>query len=334
MANLLRGPTMGGKNVIIQNQDTNDESSSSNQDVSNSQEIVSNIEVKLQNWSLPKIKSNQVYKTSIFELKRDYSINTVEKHVEVQYSYESIAIMNSDLVAQHRRNYYYLHFGLIQVAVKPLSRLRLNFPVLICLRDKRHTNFHDSVIAVLESNLQNGPAYFNCYPNYEISLGDPWSARCLDLDIKIPSENFVDRTLPISVTYRFCYKVSNKIFGTKALKQSPVNETVIMEVNAQNSSIITGKRLKHDQITFPEEWLQNRTSPPEPRTSRKIGGIIQTQSGQVIIQMQSSRLDRTSESSSSTSLRRWEDSNVDVEPNIPRSISQKVDPNKTCMDLG
>ena len=82
--------------------------------------------------------------------------------------------------------------------------------------------------------------------------------KLLALDIKVPSDKFIEGTLPINIMYRFCFKFSNSPFGSRALRQSPINETEIIEANAQNSSKITKKRLKHDQITFPEEWLQER----------------------------------------------------------------------------
>ncbi|RDY03801.1 hypothetical protein CR513_12573, partial [Mucuna pruriens] len=38
------------------------------------------------------------------------------------------------------------------------------------LRDIRLKRFDDSKIAILESNLHAGPAFFNCYPNFSIDL--------------------------------------------------------------------------------------------------------------------------------------------------------------------
>ena len=256
MANLSRG-----KDVLVPNEDISEQGSTSYQDISNSQKI----DQKLQTWSIPKIKTKKVYKTSFFESKRDYVIETVEKGIQVKGSCMDLVIMDSDIVYQHQEYYGYLHLGLIQVAVKPLTRLRLDSPILICLRDRRLKKFHDSLLAVLESNLQSGPAYFNYFPNYTISLEDGWADKFLALDIKVPSDKFTEGTLPMSIRYRFCFKVCKMPFGTRALRQSPINETEIIEVNAQDSCKETRKRLKHGQIAFPEEWLQERHSPPEPQ---------------------------------------------------------------------
>ena len=61
--------------------------------------------------------------------------------------------------------------GLVQVAIKPLYRLGLDVPICLLLRDNMLLNFDDSLLAVLQSNLANGPVYFNCYPNYSIDIG-------------------------------------------------------------------------------------------------------------------------------------------------------------------
>jgi len=59
-------------------------------------------------------------------------------------------------VAEHARKYKYLHIGCVQVAVKPLVREGLNASILMCLRDTRHNNFHDSLIGIVETSLGHG----------------------------------------------------------------------------------------------------------------------------------------------------------------------------------
>ena len=175
MANLSRG-----KGILVPNENTDEEGSTSYQDVSDS----SKIDQMLQERSMPKIKTKKVYKTSIFESKGDYVIETVEKDVRVHGSCMDLVIMDSNIITQHQRYYGFLHLGLIQVAFKPLTRLRLDSPILICLRDIRHKKFHDSLLAVLDSNLQSGPAYFNYFPNYTISLRDAWAKKTFGLRYK------------------------------------------------------------------------------------------------------------------------------------------------------
>ena len=83
-----------------------------------------------------------------------------------------------------KKHYNYLHVGLIQVAAKPLHRLGIDTPILIVLRDIRASTFKDSILVCLQLNLHNGPIYFNCYPDFVVSLDNPRIDQFLSLVIK------------------------------------------------------------------------------------------------------------------------------------------------------
>ena len=68
----------------------------------------------------------------------DYTIKTVEKTYSLFNEYETIQLFSIDSIKQHRENYAFLHVGLVQVAVKLLTREALNTSVLLCLRDDKH----------------------------------------------------------------------------------------------------------------------------------------------------------------------------------------------------
>ncbi|XP_055822031.1 uncharacterized protein LOC129890517 [Solanum dulcamara] len=61
---------------------------------------------------------------------------------------------------RYQKEFKFLHIDLVQVAVKPLFRKGLNIPICMLLRDDRLLNFDDSLLGVLESNLANGPVYY------------------------------------------------------------------------------------------------------------------------------------------------------------------------------
>ena len=42
---------------------------------------------------------------------------------------------------------------MIQVAVKPLTRLGLNTYIVMCLRDNRHLEYRDSIIGAVQAGL-------------------------------------------------------------------------------------------------------------------------------------------------------------------------------------
>ncbi|KAL6312777.1 hypothetical protein AAG906_005921 [Vitis piasezkii] len=54
-------------------------------------------------------------------------------------------------VEKHKKNgYNFIHFGMIQVAAKPLTRLGLNTAIVMCLRDNRHLEYRDSIIGTIK----------------------------------------------------------------------------------------------------------------------------------------------------------------------------------------
>ena len=83
----------------------------------------------------------------------------------------------------HKSKYKYMNIGLIQVAIKPLTRIGLNTSCLSYVRDKRHESFRDSLIGTVEASLHDGPAFFNCFPNFTISLHDPGAFEAITLGI-------------------------------------------------------------------------------------------------------------------------------------------------------
>ena len=59
------------------------------------------------------------------------------------------------------KNSAILHIGMVQVAIKPLTRKGINTSVLMCLRDARFKNFKDSILSMITASLYDGLVYFN-----------------------------------------------------------------------------------------------------------------------------------------------------------------------------
>jgi hypothetical protein len=67
--------------------------------------------------------------------------------------YEIVKLFSKESMEKHRQKYSFIYIGLVQVAVKQLTRKGLNTSVLLCLRDERHFNFQDSLLGMGESSL-------------------------------------------------------------------------------------------------------------------------------------------------------------------------------------
>nr|KYP49435.1 polyprotein [Cajanus cajan] len=117
--------------------------------------------------------------------------------------------------------------------------------------------FQDSIIAILESNLHDGHAFFNCYPNFSMNIRNTKTNNALKLYVKIPDEILNEDSGPIQLIFRIYYKVTKIDYNYKALRSSPKNETVLVEANLRKSSIQVPRRLSHAEVIskIPEDWL-------------------------------------------------------------------------------
>ena len=129
--------------------------------VVNSEEInYPKIQNDLDNWKLPKLPNQEIYKKETFKLFTDYTIKTSEMSVSLEYDDQVIRLLDSKSIEKHKRDYNFIHFGMIQVAAKPLTRLGLNTSIVMCLKDNRHLDYRDSIIRAVQAGFNDGPVYF------------------------------------------------------------------------------------------------------------------------------------------------------------------------------
>jgi hypothetical protein len=140
-----------------------------------------------QNWKLPLVPQNKIYKKTTFSklsFLSDYTIKTVERTFSLKQSFETIQLLSRQEIDKNIDNFSFIHIGLVQVAVKPLTRQGLNTSVFLGLRDGRFKIYQDALLGMVESSLYKGPIYFDCYPNFAVSLKDKTVLKTLELDIE------------------------------------------------------------------------------------------------------------------------------------------------------
>ena len=124
----------------------------------------SNIESQLVNWNIPKVSPDKIYETGMFKVFSAMSVKTIEQTIPIGSSFDSIQLLTEPEINRYKDKYKYLHIGLVQVALKPLTAEGLNTSLLIALRDCRHNKFSDSLLGIIQSSLCNDPVYFDCHP--------------------------------------------------------------------------------------------------------------------------------------------------------------------------
>ena len=149
---------------------------------------LSDTDLKLGDWNIPKIPLNHIYKSS-WSLKKvfktDYHFKTIEQVYGINKEYETCYFLTPSALLTHRKEgHNYLHIGLVQVEVKPLIRKGLNCSILMALRDTRHIRFDDSLLGTIETSLSCGPVHFDYFPDFTVCLHDSHIMKTLNLNIK------------------------------------------------------------------------------------------------------------------------------------------------------
>ena len=103
-----------------------------------------------QKWDIPKVDTKTVYKTSFVEsaFYSTYKARTVEQIFSISKTHEKCCLFSKKNIGEFTatKKFSYLHIGLVQVAVKPLTQKGINASVLMCLKDARFKVFSDSIL--------------------------------------------------------------------------------------------------------------------------------------------------------------------------------------------
>jgi len=126
----------------------------------------------IDDWKIPKIFQTQIYQKSKYDIfKTDFTIKIEERDIQLTKHFETIQLLSQKSLQKHlARNYKYIHVGLVQVGIKPLTKKGKNTFILAVLRDARFQNFQDSLLSSIEFSLCSDLVSFDCYPNITISL--------------------------------------------------------------------------------------------------------------------------------------------------------------------
>ncbi|GAV88116.1 MP domain-containing protein, partial [Cephalotus follicularis] len=153
------------------------------------------------------------------------------------------------------KNFKYIHFALVQVTIKPITRQALNTFVLPCLLDARHLNFDESLIGAIETSLCIGPVYFDGYPNLAISLTDKNILKTLKINIKLHGYNRLHGSEIIAIIHHVHYKATNAdSICPKSLVNVTKGETTMMKCVTNDSNIFIPQKIKWSDTNIPEDW--------------------------------------------------------------------------------
>ena len=73
------------------------------------------------------------------------------------------------------------------------------------------------------------------------------------------------------------------VFTTKALKQSPKGETILLQSDPSNSRSFVPRRIKWEEVTLPESWTSPNAIPPKPIENSNVEYVVKDSKGNVEI---------------------------------------------------
>src|SRR5436190_15405416 len=99
-----------------------------------------------------------------------------------------------------------------------------------------------SIELMLQTNICNGPIYFNCAPNYSVDLTDPLISDSLILDIHLQGDEFKELCKNFAIIYRIYFRVMTSQMNPKfILTPTSKEEIVLLQVEAENPTFFIPK---------------------------------------------------------------------------------------------
>ena len=239
-------------------------------------------------WQLPNIEKHSIYKKSR-ALDFKTLLGQITKEIDVTFQDDNIFSTNllskNSMKHYHKIGYNNMHIGSVQIGIKPLSKIGLNNSMLICLRDKRITNYRESIIGMAESSLTYGPIYFHCYPNFTVSLkADEHKEKCLAVDVQTHNYEFVKGSSPYKLVYRVHYRVlSSGLIPSYIPPKIPAGQTICYNAS-EAVNMMVPVPIPWEKIKFPDHWIKERVDRPTFRPPmRNLEDCISDQDGNLRI---------------------------------------------------
>ncbi|KAH9679458.1 hypothetical protein KPL71_026142 [Citrus sinensis] len=290
-------------------------SSSSSGKTSDSKHVVSSEEFVIENfdkaidcWELPKISKEKIYRTKKLDFwKNDYVIKTEERDITLSKPFETINLFSEkSLNKLKEKNFNYIHIGLIQIGIKPLTKEGLDTSILAVLRNGRFISFDDSLLSSIESSLCKGPISFDCYPNITLSLKDKNILKSMILQIKTHNYHMIEGSIPVALIFKISYKAMITAFSTQHKFQSKRDETLLLQTDLSRANTVIPKPIQWKDVNLPEEWILEGAAPPaipkqlEPNT--ELQNVTQYSDGKVKLSFRRSNSSRFSDKASCSSI--------------------------------
>jgi hypothetical protein len=117
---------------------------------------------------------------------------------------------------------------------------------------------------MVESSIFQGPIYFNCYPNFAVSLINETVLQTLELDIETSGYNMLESAQPLVIVYRIYYKLMKTTLKPQVLMESSKGKILLLQASTDNSHTRVPTQINWDEVKLPNKWLLRNVTQPTP----------------------------------------------------------------------
>ncbi|VFQ79132.1 unnamed protein product [Cuscuta campestris] len=157
-----------------------------------------------------KLPVDQIYKEPLLSglnFLSNYKIKSVKEEFHFTDKQHDVYLLTREDIRRHKKKYDFLHIGLVQALVFPFHSAGIDHRIMACLRDAKHPNMENSILAAFEINLSYGDMEFNWFPNFSVSLSDLLNSNGLVITVEPNDIGCLDGTITFGISYRMCYKL-------------------------------------------------------------------------------------------------------------------------------
>jgi hypothetical protein len=121
--------------------------------------------------------------------------------------------------------------------------------------------------------MHDGPVYFDCFPDFTVSLSDSHILKVLTLSNRTQGYRVLEGVQPLALIYRIYYKCTGTNMNFQAINRSPRNQTMLIQSSQSNTSIHIPRTIKWNEVSIPKEWMVTNESFKPKIISHNLGDL-------------------------------------------------------------
>ena len=99
------------------------------------------------------------------------------------------------------------------------------------LIDSRFLEYQNAVIGTVQTTLNAGTVFVTLFPNFNMSLKDPYLCDALKVQVQITGASQVQDTFVATLHYQLAYRLQNHAFDMAVPNMAQSNDVLLIQVD-------------------------------------------------------------------------------------------------------